>query len=139
MRRILLQSLGVFVLASLLMVPAALAQGQQPQQQPPPQQQQQAAPDVDVDDDELQTVAEVYVEIEQIRESYRPQFQSMEDPQEAQQLQQELSQEVDQAIEQKEGITMERYEEIIQAAQVDDALRNELLATIESVRGGSPN
>ncbi len=126
MRRILFRSLGLLVLASLLMVPAALAQGQQPPQQ---------APEVDVDEEEIQTVAELYVEIEEIRQSYQPRFQEMEDPQEAQELQQELRAEIDQAIQEEEDMTAERYDEIIRAAQVDEELRNQILAAIEEVRG----
>lgn len=127
MRTTILRGFSLLVLASLLMVPAALAQGNQ--------QQQQQAPEVDVNNEEVQTVAEVFVEVEEIRESYQAEFQQTEDPQAAQELQQELSQEIEQTIEQKEGITIERYEEIIQAAQVDDQLYQELIAAIEEERG----
>lgn len=137
MRRILSCTLGLFVLASLVMVPATLAQGQQQQQQQ--QQPQEPPPEVDVSEDEVQTIAEVYVTIEEIREGYRADFQQAESQEQAQELQQELSQEINQTIENKEGITTDRYDEVLRAAQVDNELRDQLLAAIEAQRGGGSN
>lgn len=121
MKRMFLRSTALVVLLALCMAPAALAQNQQPQQ----------APDVDVDDEEIERIAQVYVEIEEVRQSYQPQFQETEDPEEAQALQQELQQEINQVIEDTEGLTVERYDTVIQAAQADDELYNKLIAAIE--------
>jgi len=129
MRRILLSTLGLFVLVSLVMVPATLAQSQQQQQQP-----QQSPPDIEVSDGEVETIAEVYVTAEEIRESYRQDFQQAQTQEQARELQQQLRQEINAIIESKDGITSDRYGKVLQAAQTDDEVRSQLLAAIQAER-----
>lgn len=136
MRRTLMRSFSFFVLLAVFMAPVALAQGGGGQQQPPPPQQQQQAPDVDVSDEELETVAEVYLKLEEVQEKYREDFNETQDPEAAQELQQQLQQEANQVIEDHEGITPDRYDEIIRAAQADPELRDQLLAKIEELESG---
>lgn len=132
MLRSTLHVLGLFVLTALLLVPATRAQETAPEE---------PVPVPEVDESELQTVAEVYVEVVQLQNEYQARFQQTEDPQEAQQIRGELQQAINQAIEQKEGITIERYDAIIQAAQQDEDLRNRLLTAInnEAEQGGGAN
>lgn len=136
MRRTLMRSFSFFVLLAVFMAPVALAQGGGGQQQPPPPQQQQQAPDVDVSDEELETVAEVYLKLEEVQEKYREDFNETQDPEAAQELQQQLQDEANQVIEDHEGITPDRYDEIIRAAQADPELRDQLLAKIEELESG---
>lgn len=139
MRRTLMRSFSFFVVLAVFMAPVALAQGGGGQQQPPPPQQQQQAPDVDVSDEELETVAEVYLKLEEVQEKYREDFNETQDPEAAQELQQQLQDEANQVIEDHEGITPDRYDEIIRAAQADPELRDQLLAEIEQLEsGGDP-
>lgn len=136
MRRTLMRSFSFFVLLAVFMAPVALAQGGGGQQQPPPPQQQQQAPDVDVSDEELETIAEVYLKLEEVQEKYREDFNETQDPEAAQELQQQLQDEANQVIEDHEGITPDRYDEIIRAAQADPELRDQLLAKIEELESG---
>ncbi len=124
--------IGLFVLAAMLLAPAALAQGNQ-QQQP----QRPPAPEVEVDDDELQTVAGVYLEVESIQSDYLPQMRQAQQNQNQQkfmQLRQEFQQKVNTKLEAEENITPDRFNKIMRAAQADEELRNRLTSAIESAR-----
>lgn len=129
----IIRRIGIFVLAAFFLAPAALAQGNQGQQPPPPQ----PAPDVEVNDAELKTVAETYLEIETLQKEYGPKMQGAEDQTEAQQIQTEFQQKVTEKLEAKEDITPQRFGTIMRAAQADEELQNQLLAAIQEARGDS--
>lgn len=120
--------IGIFLLAALFLAPAALAQGNMGQQQPPP------PPEVDVSDDELETVASVFIEIQALQQSYMPRMQQAEDQEEAMQLRQEFQQEVTEKIDAEEDITPERFGNIMRAAQADSTLAERITTAVESVR-----
>lgn len=128
----LTRRIGLFVLAALLMAPAALAQGnQQQQQQRPP------APEVDVNDAELKTVATAYLKVEKIQSNYMPQMRQAQQNQNRKkfmQLRQEFQQEVNTKLEAEENITPDRFNKIMRAAQADQELRNRLTSAIETAR-----
>lgn len=126
MRRKHAKRLGLTFLLMLFLAPVAFGQGAPPQQQ--------EAPNVEVNDDELETIAEVYVQIEAVQQEYRPEFQQAETEEEAQQLRSQLQQEVNQVIEAEEDVTVERYDKVIRAAQADPELGNKLIAAIEAAR-----
>lgn len=121
--------IGLFALVTLLLAPAAWAQGQQQQQQRPP------APEVEVDDNELQTVADVYLEIETIQSEYRPKMQQAEGQEQLQQLRMEFQQEVNTKLQEEEEITPDRFNKIMRAAQADKELQGRLMSAIEEARG----
>lgn len=128
MIRSLISRFGVLVLAISLFVPAALAQGQQGQQaQDPP-------PEVDVSEDELDDVAELVVQIEEVRAEYRKELQGTQDAEKAQSIQQEMSSEIEGTIEDFEGISVDRYDKIMRAAQADNELRDQIMSRIEELR-----
>ncbi len=129
MRRTLLRTFSLLVVAALFAAPAAFGQVQ-----PPPQQQQ--PPDIEVTEAQLDAVADVYVEVAAIQAEYRQQFQAAENPEEANQLQAQMQQEMTQAIEENEEVDVETYDQIIRAAQVDEELRERLIAKIEAKQGG---
>lgn len=131
MQRTLITRIGLFALAALLLAPAALAQGNQ---------QQQPAPNVDVSANEIQTVAEVAVAINQIRARYIPklkQAQQAKNKQQAMKLQRQYQQEVGKAIQEKEGISPKRFSTIMRAAQTDTTLQNKLKTAIGEVQSNN--
>jgi len=124
----IVRRIGLFVLAAFLLAPAALAQGNQQGQQPAP------APDVEVSDAELETVASIYLEIATLQQTYRPKMQQAQNQQEAMKLRQEFQQKVTQKIEAEEDITPQRFGTIMRAAQADTTLQKRIGAAIESAR-----
>lgn len=130
MIRTFLHSTFALTLAVSLLVPAALAQS--PQQSP--QQQQQSAPDVEVTEDEVDKVAEVLVNIEEVRTEYQNRLRNAEDRETARSIQQEMSDEIDQTIESQDGLSVERYDKIIRAAQRDTELKEQIMAKLNEKR-----
>lgn len=122
---ILSKGLSTLVLLALFAVPA-VAQDMGQQEPPPPAE-------VDLSEDEKEAVAHAYVSVEMIRAEYQDEFADIEDPDEAQNIQQQFQEEVNEAIE-EEGITLELYDQAIQATQTDAELRDDLLARIDEIR-----
>lgn len=127
MIRPFLQRASILALAASLIVPAALAQTPQPQ----PEQQ---APQVDPSDDELEDTAELLVDIEDVQREYQERLRATENPEDAQAIEQEMTEEIDQTIEDFEGLSADRYDEIIRAAQADVELKEKIVALVEEKR-----
>lgn len=127
MIRPFLQRASILALAASLIVPAALAQTPQPQ----PEQQ---APQVDPSEDELEDTAELLVDIEDVQREYQERLRATENPEDAQAIEQEMREEIDQTIEDFEGLSAERYDEIIRAAQADVELKEKIVALLEETR-----
>jgi len=130
MIRTLLQKTFVLALAVPLFAPAALAESQQQA----PQQQQQPGPDVEVTDDEVDQVAEVLISIEEVQAEYQQQLRDAENRETAQSIQQEMSDEIDQTIESHDDLSVDRYDEIIRAAQRDTELKEQIMARVNEKR-----
>lgn len=130
MTRHLTRGLALALFVALLAAPDALAQQTAPPQTAPqPQQQAQ----VELADDELDSFAEAYLDIEQLQMTYEQRLGAVEDPAQAQQIQQEFSTEAMQTLE-SSGIGAERYDEIIRAAQTDPALADEIVTRLDEMR-----
>lgn len=125
------KGLSTLVILALFAVPA-VAQDMGQQAPPPPVE-------VELSEEEKDAVAHAYVSVEMIRAQYQDEFANIEDPEEAQRIQQQFQEEVNEAIE-EEGITLELYDQAIQATQTDAELRDDLLARIDEIRGdeGTP-
>lgn len=119
----------VALLFAFLIAPAQ-AQQTAPQQQP--QQQPQQLPDIEVDDQELRSIAEAYVSIQNVTATFRDRLNSAEDADAARAIQQEYAQAANETIE-SEGLTIERYDTVIQVAQADEELGERLLTEIQDV------
>ncbi len=122
MIRSLLQRAGLLALVASLIVPAALAQNQQPEQ---------PAPEVELSDEEVQMVAELAVDIGDVRSEYRSRLQDAGASEDARALQEEMQNEITQIIEDFDGLTPERYDNIMRAAQADDELKQRILTEVE--------
>jgi len=116
--RFLAKGLSIFVVLALFAAPVA-AQDMEPE----PVQ-------VELTDEEKEAIATAYVDLQELQAQYREEFADLQDPEEAQQVQQQF-QEEQQGIIEDNGISLERYDQAIQATQTDAELRDELLALIE--------
>lgn len=126
---------ALFMLAALLFAPAALAQGNQGAPPPPP--------DVEVGDTELETIAQVVLDLQALQQSYMPKMQQAENQQEQMKLRRAFQQEMVQTIESQEGITPKRFSTVMRAAQADSTLSGRIGSAVESARqesdGGEGN
>ena len=109
-------------------------QQQQQEYQPDQQQQQemmqQQAPEVDLSDSELDKVAEAYEAVTEVREEFQTDLEGIEDPERAQEMQEEAGEKMVEAVE-NQGLEVETYNQAMEAAQVDEELRNELLDRLD--------
>ncbi|MFW6192550.1 MAG: DUF4168 domain-containing protein [Gemmatimonadota bacterium] len=121
-RRLLGAAAAALAGAVLLSAPGTA----QEQQQAPPQQE------TEVSDDELETFAEVHIDVQDIREEMNRTVQESEDPEEAQAAQQEANQEMVSVIEDHD-MTPERYTQISQAINQDPELQEELQKLVEEI------
>ena len=117
----ILQRTGLFVLAVLLMSPTALAQ-------------ENNAPNDDISADEVERVAEALIDIEDVRTTYQKKIRGADDQEQVRAYQRQMKMKMDQAIEDTDGLTIERYEEITQAAQADDELKQKILSMVKEKR-----
>ena len=122
----LTRRIGIVLLAALFVAPAAFAQGNMGQQPAPP------PPDVEVSDAELETVANVFLEIQQLQQSFAQRAQQAGNQQEAMQLRQEFQQEVTRTINDEEDITQQRFSNIMRAAQADSTLAQRISQAVQS-------
>ncbi|WP_291320168.1 DUF4168 domain-containing protein [Desulfonatronospira sp.] len=114
-------------------------QAQQEYQQEGQQQQyqqemmQQQAPEVDVSDAELDQVADAYQAVTEVRERFQQELGEVSDPEKAQELQQQAGEEMVEAVE-AQGLDVQTYNQVMEAAQVDEELRNQLLERLEGMQ-----
>ncbi|RQD78605.1 DUF4168 domain-containing protein [Desulfonatronospira sp. MSAO_Bac3] len=107
-------------------------EGQQQQYQQEMMQQQQA-PDIDVSDAELDQVADAYQAVTDVRERFQQELGEVSDPERAQELQQQAGEEMVEAVE-AQGLDVQTYNQVMEAAQVDEELRNQLLERLEGMQ-----
>jgi|GEM_PF-1913266 len=127
MRNLLKTRAGAFLSAAALSIAAAgTAVAQQPA--PPPSQPQSIAP---VEDAEIKKFAAALKEVNNVLETANTDIQNSTDPDEAAQLEMEAREDVVEAIT-DEGLTPERYNQIMQLAQSDQDTMAKLQAELES-------
>ncbi|RQD58486.1 MAG: DUF4168 domain-containing protein [Desulfonatronovibrio sp. MSAO_Bac4] len=91
--------------------------------------QQPAAP-IEVSDADLNKAASAYVEIAEIRESFEETLAGVSDPEKAHSLQEEAMEEMVEAV-QNNGLDVQAYNEIMEAAQADEELGNQFLTLLD--------
>lgn len=123
MNRFSITAVALLLLGMLTAGPALGQQGVPPQQQ---------VPDVEVDEAELQTVAEAYVEVQTLTNEFNQVVQQAEDAEEAQAIQAEYAERANEIVE-GHDLTVERYDLVVRAATSDDELRERLLARINAL------
>jgi hypothetical protein len=112
--------LTLLALFGLIVAPAVMAQDAAP------------AP-ADFEDAELTTFAEAYLNIELLQVQYQAEHGDIEDPEQMQAVQQQFEEEALGVIEES-GLSVERYGEIIVAAQTNEEFAEGLIERIETVR-----
>ena len=105
----------------------------QAQAQAQPQQPQQEVPEIP--QDELETFAQAYLAIAEVRQDYEAQLQQANDPEVANQLQQEANQEMT-AVLQDHGMEVQQYTRITQVLNVDEEQRAEFETILQELEGG---
>lgn len=94
---------------------------------------QQQPGSVEVSDAELEKVANAYIQITEIREAFQESLAEVSDPEKAQQLQEQAGQAMVDAV-QDNGLDVQKYNEVMEAAQVDEALREQLLTHMQKLQ-----
>lgn len=102
------------------------------QGQPQDPWDQQGAP-ADFSDEEIGKVATAYVDIIDIREEYHGRLAEVEDPDTAREIQIEANEKITQAVN-NNGVDVETYNRVINAAQTNEELMNDLLSKIEELQ-----
>ena len=88
---------------------------------------------VEVSDAELEKVANAYIQITEIREAFQESLAEVSDPEKAQQLQEQAGQAMVDAV-QDNGLDVQKYNEVMEAAQVDEELREQLLTHMQKLQ-----
>lgn len=100
-------------------------------QEAPTEPTEQSAPSYS--DAELKSFAVAAIEVKRIHDAYAPKFESATSPAEQQQVQQTASQEMVRAVE-KEGISVEKYEEIAGQVNVNPAIAERVREHLRSTQ-----
>ena len=111
----------------------------QAQQRPMDRQQTEPMrPQTQVQDREIQAYAAAANEVRQLKQKWIPRFQQAEkeSPQKAAQVEEEAYTEMVGAVE-KKGLSVDRYNEIYELAQVDPEIQRKVIEELEQQRGGT--
>lgn len=117
----------------------AAAQDAAPAPQAAPQVEAPAAQTPQADETKLKSFAVAFIEVAKVTQSYQPQIASAGTPQDQQRLRQEAGEKMVEAVNEAEGITIDEYNTIIQAAQTDPDLAQRINGHIaEAVEDQAP-
>ncbi|EPX85427.1 DUF4168 domain-containing protein [Salipiger mucosus] len=114
------------VIAALVAAPVAPVLAQSAETEAPAETQE--APAMSYSEAELESFVDAAMEVMELRASYMPRIQATESQEEQQSLMEEAQSEMMAAIEATEGMTVETYNEIGQAAQQNAELNERLVA-----------
>ncbi|NMG40086.1 DUF4168 domain-containing protein [Chelativorans sp. ZYF759] len=78
------------------------------------------------DEGTLRSFVVAFLQVDEINRTYLPQMQEADTPEEQQQVQQQATQEMVLVVENAEGISVEEYNSIIETAQADPELANQI-------------
>lgn len=119
------------LVAGMFASPLVIAQEQPPEQEPPQQQAEPQEPDApEVSDSQIIDFVEAHAEVVEIQDEYAERQREATDAQEAQELQQEADAAVEEAVEDT-GMSMEEYEEVTMAMNMDPEVRDEVMQRLE--------
>lgn len=119
---------AVLGFAGAFSVQGAVAQGTQPPAT-------KEAPATTFDVGQLQSFVSAYLQVDEITRTYVPQMQEADSTEQQQQLQHQATQEMVMAVENAEGISVDEYNAIAQAAQADPELAMQLDEMIQQATG----
>ncbi|MFO7757952.1 MAG: DUF4168 domain-containing protein [Roseovarius sp.] len=87
----------------------------------------------DYSSEELDIFSNALLEVAEVREKYTPMLQGAETPDEEAEIVEEANAEIMQVIEDTDGITIDRYTEIAQAANEDQELNERIIKRVQSM------
>jgi len=87
--------------------------------------------------EELDIFTDALLEVAQVRQKFTPQLQSAETEDEEAAIVEEANAEIMQVIEDTDGISVDRYTEIAQAASEDQELNQRIIKRVQSADGDS--
>lgn len=96
---------------------------------------EQTAPAASYDEAKLQSFVVAFLQVDQINRTYAPQLQEAEGEEAQNTVREQASEEMVQAVESVDGITVEEYGTIIQQAQTDPALAEQINTYIQAAVG----
>lgn len=105
---------------------------------PAPQMEAPAASAAQIDDGKLQSFAVAFLEVTKVTQSYQPQIEAAGTPEDQQRLQQEAGERMIQAVNDADDITVDEYNQIIQAAQADPELAQRINTHISQAAETQP-
>lgn len=117
--------------AAPMLSAAAVAQTAQPPAAEAPATQTPAPGQNSFSDDKLKSFVVALLEVNEINQSYLPRVQSAKTAEEKQQLGEEAQQKMVEAVEGTEGITVDEYTSIVQAAQSDPKVAEQINGIIQ--------
>lgn len=139
LNRILLSGLSALAIVTGTVLGAANAQDAAPQTPPPaeaaPQQEAPAAAAPAMDETKLKSFAVAFLEVTKVTESYKPQIEAAGTTEDQQRLQQEAGEKMVEAVNNADGISVEEYNTIIQAAQTNPDLAQQINGHITEAAG----
>ena len=139
LNRILLSGLSALAIVTGTVLGAANAQDAAPQTPPPaeaaPQQEAPAAAAPAMDETKLKSFAVAFLEVTKVTESYKPQIEAAGTTEDQQRLQQEAGEKMVEAVNNADGIAVEEYNTIIQAAQTNPDLAQQINGHITEAAG----
>jgi len=117
---------------------ALRAQEAAPAPTPAPGIETPAAAAPDLGEDKLKSFATAFLEVNKLTQQYQPQISAAGTPEDQQRLRQEAGQKMVEAVNGSEGISVDEYNSIIQAAQTDPELAQRINGHITEAAGASP-
>lgn len=84
-------------------------------------------------DEELRAYAAAATEVQRINESYQPQLEAAESPEEVQAVREQATGQMVEAVE-DEGLSVDRYNEIFQAAQADPEVAEQISQYVQEMQ-----
>lgn len=96
---------------------------------------EQTAPAASYDEGKLQSFVVAFLQVDQINRTYAPQLQEAEGEEAQNTVRQQASEEMVEAVESVDGMTVEEYGTIIQQAQTDPALAEQINTYIQAAVG----
>ncbi|MFO8052895.1 MAG: DUF4168 domain-containing protein [Candidatus Omnitrophota bacterium] len=130
-----------FFLLALVLAPASVwsqdyqAEGQQGYEAEGQQgyEAEGQAAQVDVSDEDMEAFAKAQNKVEEIRQKYQSKLSDVEDQTKRQEMVQKMNEELVDAVK-NSGLSVERYNEIFEAAQNDSQLQQRISETMQSIR-----
>jgi hypothetical protein len=86
-----------------------------------------------ISEKELQAFAKVYTDVQRIRLEYEPSLQKTKDPKQIQRIHQEADARIKETLD-RQGLTVERYNQIYAAVNNNEELRRKTLKRVEQER-----